>query len=156
MTSICREAPPICLSGCLTSIGGDALRSLRLTPSFRLLGAVAAVCAIALMIRTALIWRSEYRAKVEWSGLQGIEMASRSTSQDEHLLIESHEGHPYAGVLSSDGQTRVWILLDSEYPPLLKEMPQRTYYLSAGELKALATAPGVRAEVIHELQSRLK
>lgn len=117
-----------------------------------------AILLAALCIAAYFELRSseELSGKREYSVLQALELKYRGQYMAKRLLIERREGFCAVGILSSSGATRVWILLDPESKPYEKEMPERAYRISRGELDWLKTQCEINAVVLHSLEKHIQ
>jgi hypothetical protein len=98
---------------------------------------------------------SELAAKPEISLLQGVEFRNRGKSPGTKLLVEKTDGYCSAGIIATDGATRVWILLSSKQPPLVKKLPDLGYRIPQGDIDRLGSECSVSKEVLAELNSHL-
>jgi hypothetical protein len=121
------------------------------------------IAIIILVVVTALIaavsfrfrGASELAAKPEISLLQGVEFRNRGKSQSTQLLVEKTDDYCSAGIIATDGMTRVWILLNSKQPPLVKKLPDLDYRISQGDIDRVGSQCSVSREVLAELTSHL-
>ena len=61
---------------------------------------------------------NELISKEEVSILQSVEYRYRQSPSGDHLLLIEQWGKHFAGVLSTQGSQRLWILLDPDHKPL--------------------------------------
>lgn len=117
---------------------------------------VAAVIAgVTLTVSTGLSQSSELAAKPEVSLLQGVEFRNRGKSPGVRLLVDKRGDYCSAGILATDGKTRVWILLRSTEPPFVKKLPDLDYRITQQEIDRLGSECSVSNEVAAELRSHL-
>jgi hypothetical protein len=127
----------------------------KLSKTVRALVCLPALVSAALMGSSRLEADSELAAKPEISLLQGIEFRNRGKAPGVRLLVEKSGSYCSAGILSTDGMTRVWILLHSTQPPLVKKLPNVDYRITQQEIKRLSFECPVSNEVAAELRSHL-
>jgi hypothetical protein len=123
--------------------------------TFVLMVAIA-LAGLTLAVSNALSQSSELTAKPEISLLQGVEFRNRGKSPEVHLMLEKSGDYCSAGIIAIDGKTRVWILLRSTQPPMVKKMPDLDYRITRQELDRLSSECSVSNEVSTELRSHLE
>lgn len=96
----------------------------------------------------------ELRSAPEWSVLQNLEVRYRGQT-GLPVIVEKQERHCAAGIWAADRSTRVWILLDARYQPLVKKLPDGKYDLNRDGLKQILDTCQPTAKVLAELQNHL-
>lgn len=130
-----------------------------------ILAAIAAVAAAAFSY--GVHFRREFKSKAEWSVLQSAEFNNRQNSDISHLVLISDAPYHLAGIINSAQKAtlspppkvdRIWILLDSKYPPVVKilDMEGTDFAISRIEFdKIMAFAP-VNPEVASVLRKHIR
>lgn len=95
---------------------------------------------------------NELLSKHDWSVLQSVEYRYRESPSGEHLLLVEQWGKHFAGVLSVQGSQRLWILLDPDHKPFLKQLPKGDYHIDSTEFERIIAFVKTHPEV----QSALK
>src|SRR5689334_5266066 len=99
---------------------------LHLKPA--LINALVVVASIGIF-SYALHLHRDFQAKVEWSVLQAADLNNRHNSDPSNLILYSDSEYHLAGIINTGEKPilseppkvdRVWILLDSKYPPTVK------------------------------------
>lgn len=90
---------------------------------------------------------NELLSKHDWSVLQSVEYRYREVATDEHVLIVEQWGKHLVGVLSTQGDQRLWILLDPNNKPFVKQLPNGEYRISALEYKRILAFGNIHPEV---------
>lgn len=93
----------------------------------------------------------EIQSKREWSILQELEKDYRGKENDNRIIVKKRHGYDAVGVISVKNNTRVWILLNSKYHPLIKELPSQDYQILPAELEYILS----EAEVNEVVKNRL-
>jgi hypothetical protein len=117
---------------------------------------VAAIAGLTLAVSNVLGQSPELAAKPELSLLQGVECRNRGKSPEVRLLVDKSSDYCSAGIIATDGKTRVWILLRSTQPPLVKKLPNLDYRITQQEIDQLSSECSVSNEVAAELRSHLE
>lgn len=129
---------------------------IRATSTMRLAIIILVVVAALIVALSMRFHRSsELAAKPEISLLQGVEFRNRGKSPGNKLLVEKTVGYCSAGIIATDGTTRVWILLRSKQPPLVKKLPDLDYRISQRDIDRLSSECSVSREVFAELRFHL-
>jgi hypothetical protein len=115
----------------------------------------AALGAIALAVSNRLSGSPELAAKPEISLLQSVEFRNRGKFPDVRLIVDKNGAYCSAGIISADGKSRVWILLRSTQPPMLKKLPNLDYRITQQEIDRLTNECIVSNEVSAELRSHI-
>ena len=95
---------------------------------------------------------NELFSKQEVSILQSVEYRYRESPSRDHMLLTEQWGKHFAGVLSTQGSQRLWILLDPDHKPFVKQLPKGDYQINSTEFEKIA----VFAKIHPEVQSALK
>jgi hypothetical protein len=95
---------------------------------------------------------NELLSKHDWSVLQSVEYRYRESPSGEHLLLVEQWGKHFAGVLSTQGSQRIWILLDPDHRPFVKQLPKGDYHINSTEFERISAFSKLHPEV----QSALK
>jgi len=95
---------------------------------------------------------NELISKGEWSILQSVEYRYRDSPSSNHLLLIEQSGKHLAGVLSTQGNQRLWILLDPDHKPFVKQLPQGDYHINSTEFERITAFGKIHSDV----QSALK
>ena len=99
---------------------------------------------------------NELLSKHDWSVLQAVEYRHRDSPSDEHLqLVEQWEKH-LAGVLSRRGDQRIWIMLDPDHRPFVKQLPKGDYEINLTELEKIAAFSKIHPEVGSALKQSVR
>ena len=94
--------------------------------------------------------------KREWSILQALESANRSTPIPG-VEITVHDDHKIASLMADDGSTRIWIMLDPANPPFYKQMPPKhNFSLTEDELEKIRIEGSPTTTTYQALESHLK
>jgi hypothetical protein len=89
--------------------------------------AIAAVATATFSYGVHL--RGELKSKAEWSILQSADFNHRESSDTSNVFLTSDASYHLAGIINSRQKPilsprpkvdRIWILLDSKYPPFVK------------------------------------
>jgi hypothetical protein len=115
------------------------------------------VCCIVLLAVSGAFspvigGENELFSKGEWSILQSVEYQYRDSSSGDHLLLIEQSGKHLAGVLSTQGGQRLWILLDPDHKPFVKQLPKGDYHINSTEFQRIIAF----GEIHPEVQSALK
>lgn len=97
----------------------------------------------------------ELQSKPEWSVLQNLEFRYRTNPIASRLLIEKQDAHCAVGIVSADGQSRVWLLLNAAHEPLVKKLPELEYWLSEAEFTKILGACKINEQVRSELVAHI-
>ena len=95
---------------------------------------------------------NELISKEEVSILQSVEYRYRQSPSGDHLLLIEEWGKHFAGLLSTQGSQRLWILLDPDHKPFVKQLPKGDYHINSTEFEKIAAF----AKIHPEVQSALK
>ena len=115
------------------------------------------VCCIALLVVSGasspvIGGENELFSKEEWSILQSVEYQYRDSSSGDHLMLIEQCGKHLAGVLSTQWSQRLWILLDPDHKPFVKQLPRGDYHIDSTEFQRIFAFWKIHPEV----QSALK
>ncbi|TKB74768.1 MAG: hypothetical protein E8D46_04225 [Nitrospira sp.] len=115
------------------------------------------VCGIVIFVVIGLVppvmgSENELLSKEEWSILQSLEYRYRDSPSSDHLLLIEHSGKHLAGILSTHGSQRLWMLLDPDHKPFVKQLPKGDYHINSMEFERISAF----AKVHPEVQSALK
>lgn len=97
----------------------------------------------------------ELQSKREWSVLQNLEVRYRDDQAKKVIMSKADAEYCAAGILADDGETRVWILANARYNPLVKILPNVPFHLSPESLSDITNGCGPTTQVLMELRSRL-
>ena len=99
----------------------------------------------------------ELRSKPEWSYLQRLEFQYRA-DQVAGLIVEKNKDYCAVGIPALNKNSRVWMLLNAKYRPLVKKLPDIEYRLAgdnlADILKSCAVSDTVRGELERHMEAR--
>lgn len=111
-----------------------------------------AIVVVVGVASPAMGGENELISKEEWSILQSVEYRYRDSSFDDHLLLIVQSGKHLAGVLSAKEGQRLWILLDPDHRPFVKQLPKGEYHISPTEFERITAFSKIHPVV----QSALK
>ncbi len=97
----------------------------------------------------------ELQSKPEWSFLQNFEYYYRQHPVNDTLIIEKKSPYCAAGMIASDGHSRMWVLLAAKNKPLVKKLPDLDYRVTQRDIDRLSSECSVSNEVAAELRSHL-
>lgn len=117
----------------------------------------SSVCIIVLLVVNGAVSpvmgsENELLSKEETSILQSVEYRYRNSPSGDHLLLIEQWGKHFAGVLSTQGTQRLWILLDPDHKPFVKQLPMGAYHITLTEFERIISFGKTHPEV----QSALK
>jgi len=115
------------------------------------------VCSIVLLVVIGAVSpvigdENELFSKQEVSILQSVEYRYRQSPSGDHLLLIEQWGKHFAGVLSAQGSQRIWILLDPDHKPFVKQLPKGDYHINSTEFERITAFGKIHPDV----QSALK
>lgn len=99
---------------------------------------------------------NELLSKEEWSILQSVEYRYRDSPSGHHLLLIERSGKHLAGVLSTQGSQRLWILLDPDQKPFVKQLPKGDYDINSTEFERITAFGKIHPEVQSALKKSLQ
>jgi hypothetical protein len=116
---------------------------------------VAIVSAFPILI---ILLRSsnELGSKPENSFLQALEVQYRGKPLDDRLIVKRRNEYCAVGILASDGKSRVWILLNPKYQPLVKEIGAQDYRITRDELDLLKKECRLNESVARVLEEHVR
>ena len=115
---------------------------------------IVALCiaVIAAILSTVLKNSDEIQSKREWSILQVLRHRYQEEQLNTRIIIEQLDEFYAAGILSDDdNSSRVWILLNPNHLPLIKELPSQNYHIRENELEHILS----EAEVSDAIETHL-
>ena len=118
-----------------------------------LVGLVLAVL-LTLVLLQYLGNNHEIQSKGEWSVLQELEYNHRGEQNLPRVIVKQLHEYSAIGIVSKNNQVRVWVLLNPEFDPLIKELPKEDFYLYPDELESILSEAEV-SEVAEAYLSNL-
>ena len=114
---------------------------------------VSAFPILCILLRQS----NELGSKPENSFLQALEVQNRETPVGGRLIIKRHAGTCAVGIPAADGKRWVWVLLNPQYRPFEKEMPNgEDYRISRDELNWLQKQCHVIEPVVRLLEEHVR
>jgi hypothetical protein len=99
---------------------------------------------------------NELLSKEEWSILQSVEYRYRDSPSGDHLLLIERSGKHLAGVLSTQGNQRLWILLDPDQKPFVKQLPKGNYQINSTEFERITAFGKLHPDVRSALKKSVQ
>jgi hypothetical protein len=114
-----------------------------------------------------LFLHRQFQSKVEWSVLQAADAKYRRNSNTSNVILYADSEYHLAGIINAGKKPilsdpskvdRVWILLDSKYPPVVKILNTEgaDYNVSKSELEKILAYTKVNLEVTSVLSKHIR
>lgn len=129
---------------------------------------IAAFAVLAgIMMSYGLFLHRQFQSKVEWSVLQAADAKYRRNPDTSNIILYSDSEYHLAGIINTgkkpvlSGPTkvaRVWVLLDSKYPPIVKilDTERADFSVSKSELERILAYTRVNPEVTSVLSKHMR